>query len=176
MKVENIFFFTYLHIITAPIDKYKIFAKIWDTTLWKWLIFRTFWISNHIEEIVTFEKGFVYFTWKIATIIFIITTENKVNPKNPYCHSSVEILVIAAVKINKIIITIKAVNSLGKALNLWPITAFNSRNVTLGTMDAMLRWEAHCFCNSVISMSSPSPNGTVTLRNLYFQYASTKQN
>ena len=103
----------------------------------------------------------------------MMTTVNKVTPRNGYCQSSVDTLVITSVKISTTKTTIKAAKSRGNARNLWPKTAFSSKNVTFGIIEAMLKLEAHCFCKSVISLSSPK--GIVTLRNLYFQYASTEK-
>ena len=64
----------------------------------------------------------IQLTWKMAVIVPLRTTVNKVIPKNWYCHSSVLSFVITSEKMKSTITEIIAVKSLGSDRNLWPKT------------------------------------------------------
>ena len=72
----------------------------------------TLYILTYIQTLHRFKL-----TWKIATMMLMITTVNKVTPINPICQVSVSTLVITSENINSTIMRISAAKSLGWDLN-----------------------------------------------------------
>ncbi len=79
----------------------------------------------------------------MATMMLMITTVKRVTPRNASCHESVLTLTMTSLKMNRTMMIIKAVRSLGFERNRCPKTAFKSRKVTLGIMEAIDRKDPH---------------------------------
>ena len=93
----------------------------------------------------------LYLPWNIAELILIRTMDMIVPVQKLSCHWSVSTLVITQVTPNKRMTKIKLTNNLGVVLKWWPNEAFNNRNVTLGTMEAIAIFEFHEICTSFLS-------------------------
>ena len=86
--------------------------------------------------------------WNIAELILMRTIETMVPVQKLSCQWSVSTFVIAHVTPNKRMTKIKLTNNLGVVLKWCPKEAFNNRNVTLGTMEAMAMLEFHESCTA----------------------------